>query len=315
MPTHLEIRFAKLLIVVLHSVLFYLFYLGATVLRIFLPPESFGGFLALSLVLILAFLSYPFITAVAFKFFDDLEGGRTPNWKETLQLLKGRYLSLLAVSTVVIGAFLIVAFAVFLIFGPGWVAYFKAIEPSFDKFQIIWEAFFAYVILFLVALELPPVLFPVGIIVLLQPSSEYLFAGAVASVVAVFLLTIPVLKCGLWLPHALLGSYSSPWNSFKEAYALATPAVMKKLLSSLLASVGIVIALFVGVVVVGIFTLDLLDKLALLRVPFLSFGRWPIPFAMLPFAAIFILSPGIASLRFYRRRVSIYREALRQPTP
>lgn len=303
-------RFAKLLIIVLHSTLFYLFYLGATVLRIYLPPESIPGFLILGLVLILAFLAYPFITGLAFKFFNDLEEGKTPSWRGVLLLLRERYLPLFTVSAVVVGIYLFVAFAILLIFGDELLTYFRAIERSYDKFAIIWEAFLAYVILFLVALELPPVLFPVGIIVLLQPASEYFFAGAVASVAAVFLLTIPVLKCGLWLPHTLLGSYSSLRDSFKEAYDLATPAVMKKLLSSLLTSVGMAIALFVLLVGSLFVGLGLSGPLA----PFLTLGRWNIPYVMFLFWGAFILFPGIVSLRFYRKRVSIYREALRHPT-
>lgn len=290
----------KARLVILHAALFYLWALS-TVLRIYLPPENAASFCFLVLIIIVAFLAYPFVAGVAFKVFWDLEEGRTPGWKEISSLLRERYLPLLAVSAVVLCTYLLVSFAILLIFGHELLEFFWGAEAGMDKGILLLRAAITYGTLFLLALELPPVLFPMGIVVLFQPSSEYFFMAMGAIFIAIALLVIPVLKVGLWLPHALLGPRQSLRASFREAWTLTTPRVMKNLFKSLLSSIGAALALYIAVwFILGPFVE---------RFPAVILGRWQISLPMIILWGFFILLPGIVGLRFYEKRVAIYKKA------
>lgn len=293
-------RREKFFIVLLY-LLIYGFLFLALALRIYFPPNDIRGTIFLALMLILVYLFYPNLAGIAVKFFNDLAEGKSITWSETKLFLQKRYHSALLITSVLICIYLLISLVIYSMFGERLIEYFKWREATLDKTQILWEGIFAMAVLYLIALEFLPVLFPIGIIVLLHPSSEYFFAGAAMSVFALIIFAPLFLKNSLWLPHALLGVHLSPWRAFKEAYHITSFSVTMKILKAILL-----------LIVLSFISICLFFYL-LLKIPYRFFlfkiGRWPIDFYGIIFAVVFaFIFPSVISLLFWRQRIHIYRK-------
>ena len=158
---------------------------------------------------------------------------------------------------------------------------------------------------------LPPIPYPIGLIVALNPSSEFLFSSATITLIATAIFFLPMMPYVFLLP--LVSVYGvTVRDGFSVLHARPFRVWAGQAGGLLTKATGLWIALILAVFVFSGFMgrTGLLNSLGF----GIWWGRWFIPLEMAGFAAIILGPfPGIISVAFQRGRVSTLRGILGSP--
>ena len=274
-----------------HLFLIALFF-AALAWRVYLPQENALTFISMVALLAVEWFTYPFVAAAtARKLFS-----KTQN-EPALKVFDKNYPSHLAIFTSLMFLYGITTLVIMLLFGDSWVTYFDYREAHLvDKFDFIAEGTLAVGLLLLLAHELPPLLFPLGVMALFSPDSGHIFAVTWASLAAIGIVFYPGIRLGLWLPRAAVyaenfrASLTWAWREGGKRWSELAIAFFDSLGYAMVLYTLVGILLWTG-------STTLLG---------FSIGRWPlsVPLGVGMLILLFAV-PALTGVHFLKRRVAI----------
>jgi len=284
---------------------------GFVILRIYLPPENAFSAVVLAVVLLMLYFSYPILQGLAAHILYAHESGTTPSWRSAFLKIRDGYPRMLVVSSVIVLLYTVVVFGVYARFGSGWAEWFRRREIEVatyymgKKLYLLWEGLLAGSIFSVFVDMLPPIIFPLGVFVGLgNPSSEFFFAMVVASLVAIGILFIPMLRFIFWLPLVTLKEDQSLSASLVQVWRASLKRVVLKEIAAVLRSFGLWFVL-----VIALALLPPLGAGGLLTGLTFSLGRWVAPAEMWGATPVVLgIFPGLISLILQHARIKLYRE-------
>jgi hypothetical protein len=282
---------------------------GITIARVYYPPESLITRVVLVIVMTGLWLAYPLLQAFSTHFYFLQVGGDDSTWRDALAQIRKRYLQLLVAFSALIFIYGAIVSIVYSMSGDGWAEFFRNREAEMEgqKISVMWEGYVAALLLSAVVGMIPAVMFPIGIFVgFFNPSSDYFFATAMASLVAVGLTLAPMLWLEFWLPDLVL-SKRTPVSSLLQLWRMGVKflEVLPNEISAFASSFGLWLALTTLSLVLFI------SSRAGDPFPDLSLGRWPAPASLLVSAVVVLgLYPGVTSVAFQYARIRVYRRLL-----
>ena len=274
-----------------HIVLVALFF-GMLAWRVYADPHSAVTLIGMILLMGIAWFSYPFVAGVTTRRLYSQTANEPP-----LKVIDKNYPSLLAVFTALMLLYGITTLVIMALFGHSWVEYFNYREAHLvDKFDFIAEGTLAVGLLLLLAHELPPLLFPLGVMALFSPDSGHIFAVTWASLAAIGIVFYPGIRLGLWLPRAAVyaenfrASLTWAWREGGKRWSELAIAFFDSLGYAMVLYPLVGILLWTG-------------STTLLR---FSIGRWPlsVPLGVGMLILLFAV-PALTGVHFLKRRVAI----------
>lgn len=280
---------------------------GFVILRIYLPPENAFSAVVLAVVLLMLYFSYPLLQGLAAHILYAHESGTTLSWRSAFLKIRDGYPRMLVVCSVIVLLYTVVVFGVYARFGSGWAEWFRRreIAAAMSKFVLLWEGVMAGSVFSVFVDMLPPIIFPLGVFVgLANPSSEFFFAMVVASLVAIGILFIPMLRFIFWLPLVTLREDQSLSASLVQVWRASLKRVVLKEIAAVLRSFGL---WFVLVIALGF--LPPLGARGLLTGLIFSLGRWVAPWQIWGATPVVLgIFPGLISVMLQHERIRLYRE-------
>ena len=283
-----------------HLFLIALFF-AALAWRVYLPQENALTFISMVALLAIEWFTYPFVAAAtARKLFS-----KTQN-EPALKVFDKNYPSHLAIFTSLMFLYGITTLVIMLLFGDSWVTYFDYREAHLaDKFDFIAEGTLAVGLLLLLAHELPPLLFPLGIVALFWPDSSHVFAVTWASLLAMILVFYPGVRLSLWLPRAAVftenarASFLWSWREGGKRWGELAIAFFDSIGYSVMLYTTVGILIWAGGTTIR-YTL----------------GRWPLNIPLTIGMLVLLLGvPALSNVHFLKRRITILERSAQGGAP